>query len=758
MRTETNFNSLPATKKRKLGPGQSFESQGVPQQASFADIWEWLKEEGTNGPNGAEGIADFYFDYASSRLRHPPSPSGSYNVQQQVDLEPDPTDVVAFLVLSSLTVFKKYINSNAESWYKYANGVVNLGGMATFSSASHRSDVTLNFRTVHQEIGQPMYVWEHSGSVDSKTGPDTTERNELQVAEGQPLSNQCLFVRIISVMVGLKSWRDLENSNFGSTDIAPDGFPESTELAGANAAGGAQSGSVSSGPSGSAQGFGGSVKSQSSISLTEDTILTHETATGLRNVHPSKLINEFLLKEVPDAKMAISSDRDWNWILESTPPNEYDTAEKFIEKICSMHTIVEDDGVVWLEPVVQSDEGESDEFEGINNLLNGFEDGSTTIEAYLFGLNRTSNRKEFLDELIMDLSSVSLNSWNDLSEPETGGLQGHPDRPLSLHEIAEHKHGNLSLLPTFTQSIRTIRTALESLPMEHAQKPAVMCFLADLFFQRYRRLSLRDDLDEAICYYEEALELNQMEEYTHLEILLGLCSALYRRLRSFGDPQDIENLRLRLQEQGRLDFDKILPASNQDLQRRSSTPVSLNLRTRYSFSPLNNVRSPGPLFLSHPTRIPRNTFARLLKSPYPLNLSSLPDEPFDKNVPAVTTLIKLAIFGSKDKRLTLRQIYDEIEKRYPSWKDAKDKPWQRSIRHNLSLKAIFVRIERPVSHPGKGFYWALDVRQGEGNKSDGRRCRGHGDGELDENVGSIKEHLSVTPTSLLPHPDAKVEC
>ncbi|KDR78661.1 hypothetical protein GALMADRAFT_24097, partial [Galerina marginata CBS 339.88] len=72
-------------------------------------------------------------------------------------------------------------------------------------------------------------------------------------------------------------------------------------------------------------------------------------------------------------------------------------------------------------------------------------------------------------------------------------------------------------------------------------------------------------------------------------------------------------------------------------------------------------------------------------------------------------LIKLAIWGSPSKKLTLRQIYDAIETRYPSWKTASDKPWQRSIRHNLSLKAIFVRVERPVNHPGKGCYWALDV-------------------------------------------------
>ena len=34
---------------------------------------------------------------------------------------------------------------------------------------------------------------------------------------------------------------------------------------------------------------------------------------------------------------------------------------------------------------------------------------------------------------------------------------------------------------------------------------------------------------------------------------------------------------------------------------------------------------------------------------------------------------------------------------------------------------MFIRMERPVSHPGKGYYWKLNVRMGEGNKRDRKR-------------------------------------
>ena len=53
-RTEPDLNSLPATKRRGLGPSNSFGPQrGVQQQPSFTEVLERLREEGANGNAGA---------------------------------------------------------------------------------------------------------------------------------------------------------------------------------------------------------------------------------------------------------------------------------------------------------------------------------------------------------------------------------------------------------------------------------------------------------------------------------------------------------------------------------------------------------------------------------------------------------------------------------------------------------------------------------------------------------------------------------
>ncbi|KAG5636709.1 hypothetical protein H0H81_007105 [Sphagnurus paluster] len=124
----------------------------------------------------------------------------------------------------------------------------------------------------------------------------------------------------------------------------------------------------------------------------------------------------------------------------------------------------------------------------------------------------------------------------------------------------------------------------------------------------------------------------------------------------------------------------------------------------------------------------------------PIHLSSLPDPP--PGVRPITTLkllIATAIFGSPYKRLTLQEIFAEIEARYSWYRDQPadsrgTKAWQvrvpefkadfgllifccqGSIRHNLSLECIFVNDNRPIAEPGKGGYWSLTNASGYGQK------------------------------------------
>ncbi|KAJ1965612.1 hypothetical protein GGI12_000665 [Dipsacomyces acuminosporus] len=81
-----------------------------------------------------------------------------------------------------------------------------------------------------------------------------------------------------------------------------------------------------------------------------------------------------------------------------------------------------------------------------------------------------------------------------------------------------------------------------------------------------------------------------------------------------------------------------------------------------------------------------------------------------------TALIAQAILASDAKQLTLREIYDSINRMYPQICQGPDIGWQNTIRHNLSLNQCFKRIPRHQLPPdlsiklrGKGSYWTVDV-------------------------------------------------
>ncbi|KAJ2765066.1 hypothetical protein IWQ56_004248, partial [Coemansia nantahalensis] len=72
------------------------------------------------------------------------------------------------------------------------------------------------------------------------------------------------------------------------------------------------------------------------------------------------------------------------------------------------------------------------------------------------------------------------------------------------------------------------------------------------------------------------------------------------------------------------------------------------------------------------------------------------------------TLITYAILKHPRKQMTLSEIYTWLVDHYPYFKTAGN-GWKNSIRHNLSLNKMFVRIPRPINEPGKGAYWSVDL-------------------------------------------------
>jgi hypothetical protein len=73
-------------------------------------------------------------------------------------------------------------------------------------------------------------------------------------------------------------------------------------------------------------------------------------------------------------------------------------------------------------------------------------------------------------------------------------------------------------------------------------------------------------------------------------------------------------------------------------------------------------------------------------------------------------LIMMAIEDSPFKMLKLNDIYEWILARYPSFK-ANRTGFQNSIRHNLSLNKVFIKVDMPgLSHGGKGNYWTINPK------------------------------------------------
>ncbi|TFK30942.1 hypothetical protein FA15DRAFT_663017 [Coprinopsis marcescibilis] len=109
----------------------------------------------------------------------------------------------------------------------------------------------------------------------------------------------------------------------------------------------------------------------------------------------------------------------------------------------------------------------------------------------------------------------------------------------------------------------------------------------------------------------------------------------------------------------------------------------------------------------------------------PDTLACLPDTD-GRPQHTLPVILRCAILGSPRKRLTIREIYAAMEAKYSYYKTA-GPTWKQSVRHHLSLNRLFERQPRPVTDPGFGSYWTVNLAAPPGTKRPRKRGRGNKD-------------------------------
>ncbi|PPQ78265.1 hypothetical protein CVT25_011724 [Psilocybe cyanescens] len=278
--------------------------------------------------------------------------------------------------LGNITRFRKYMAANAEHWYRYVNGVrgrealngevrlvigchkTTTWGMATFADLRERKEFRLRFGPTGESSVGRTYGWDYTGMAEVRAGPDPQEIEALRLADGsedgvQIYQNQCLFLRTLNVTLRNDIWDKL------MAELELD-----LELEGNHSAEGCNlppPGSTYSGNSIDSTGKEADLTPRSApgantlatTSTTDPPVLI--TGTPRHSLaHPSKPINEMLLAEKFEARMAITEDWDWMSILKEED-HFLPSSEDLCKRIREHYSITCDqEGVVYLHDMAEN--------------------------------------------------------------------------------------------------------------------------------------------------------------------------------------------------------------------------------------------------------------------------------------------------------------------------------------------------------------------------------------------------------------------
>ena len=156
-------------------------------------------------------------------------------------------------------------------------------------------------------------------------------------------------------------------------------------------------------------------------------------------------------------------------------------------------------------------------------------------------------------------------------------LEGHPRRLLSLDDLVDIRSANFQSLLEH-RYIHHLRSQLNVLQPDDPDKGTWLLRLADVLSRRFSQLDQKDDLEEAIWYYEEALSLLPQTHYHFLEAILGFCSCVYQRFQMLGHLDDLKKLLEHLHIEQNLDLESLLAPVKAQLQPRPRPTHKLSVK------------------------------------------------------------------------------------------------------------------------------------------------------------------------------------